>query len=270
VLYARRMAGIPPELIAFAGELADTAGAVLRRHFRSPVAVEAKGDASPVTVADRATEQAMRDAILSRYPQHGVRGEELGAVNASAEYVWVLDPIDGTRSFITGKPLFVTLIGLLRRGNAVLGAIDQPITRERWIGADGQRTTFNGVPCRVRGGASLGAATLFTTGSVSATRPTWCGEWERAALGRLVDAAHLTQYSSDGYAFGLLSSGMIDLVAECGMEPHDFCAAIPVVRGAGGVIGDWNGTPLECDRKNHVLAAASAALHTAAVARLGR
>ncbi len=258
------------ELTTFAGLLAETAGTVLRRHFRSGHAVEDKADNSPVTIADRETEQALRDAILQRYPQHGVRGEELGHINSDAEYVWVLDPIDGTRSFITGKPLFTTLIGLVHRGEAVLGVIDQPITRERWIGASGQPTTFNGTQCRVRPRAALADATLFTTGAVSATRPTWCSERERGALDRLIDGTKLTQYSTDGYAFGLLASGFADLVAECGMEPHDFCAAIPVVRGAGGVIGDWAGMPLDCGRKGHVLAAASPALLTAAAGVLQR
>ncbi len=258
------------ELTTFAGLLADAAGTVLRRHFRSTVAVEDKADNSPVTIADRETEQTLRDAILKRYPQHGVRGEELGRINSDAEYVWVLDPIDGTRSFITGKPLFTTLIGLLHQGEAVLGVIDQPITRERWVGASGQPTTFNGAPCRVRPQAVLADATLFTTGAVSATRPTWCTPEERVALGRLIDAVKLTQYSTDGYAFGLLASGFIDLVVEAGMEPHDFCAAIPIVRGAGGVMGDWAGKPLDCGRKGPVLAAATPELVTAVAGVLGR
>jgi histidinol phosphatase-like enzyme (inositol monophosphatase family) len=264
----------PPELIAFAGTLADVAGVVLRRHFRRGVRVESKADQSPVTVADRETEQALRDAILARYPQHGVRGEELGHVNPSAEYVWVLDPIDGTKSFITGKPLFTTLIGLLHRGPRgeapVLGVIDQPIMRERWLGATGTPTTFNGAPCRVQERASLQDATLFTTGAVSATRPSWCPESERAVLDHLIDDVKLTQYSTDGYAFGLLASGFIDLVAECGTEPHDFCAAIPVVLGAGGVISDWRGSTLDCGRRSHVLASCGPILHAAAVACLGR
>ena len=252
------------ELAAFAATLADASGAVLRRYFRQPYAVEAKADASPVTVADRESEQALRSAIEARFPAHGIRGEELGIVRGDAEYLWVLDPIDGTRSFITGKPLFVTLIGLVHAGRPIVGVIDQPISRERWIGAAGRATTFNGVPARTRGLTDLANAALFCTG------PEWCRAEDAAAFGRLHAGVGMTQYSADAYAFGLLASGWIDLVVECGLEPHDFVAAIAVVEGAGGVITDWSGAPLDCTRKSNVLAAANAALHTAARQRLNR
>ena len=255
------------ELLTFAGSLADASGAVLRAHFRRPFAVESKADHTPVTDADREAEAVLWAAIEARYPHHGIRGEELGQRRMDAEYVWVLDPIDGTRSFITGKPLFVTLIGLLHHGQAVAGVIDQPINGERWIGR-GAATTFNGAPVTVRDCADLAAAALYTTGPVDAFGPVWCSERDKAPLGRLIGSAGLVRYSADGYAFGLLAGGWIDLVAECGMEPHDFCAAIPVVQGAGGVITDWAGAPLDCAHQSNVLAAGSPALHGAALAQL--
>lgn len=261
---------VTQELVGFAGLLADTAGVVLRRHFRRGLAVESKCDLSPVTAADRETEAALRGAIEKRFPKHGVRGEELGSIRLDAEYVWVLDPIDGTRSFITGKPLFTTLIGLVHRGEAVLGVIDQPITRERWLGGVGVDTTLNGQPARVRSGVGLDDAALYTTGPVYEGHPTWASQPQRDALRRLIDAAGQRHYSADGYAFGLLAGGWCDVVAEAAMEPHDFCAAIPVVRGAGGVITDWDGAPLDWSRKSNVLAAASTTLHAAALVRLRR
>ena len=140
---------VPPELVAFAAKLADATGPVLRKHFRAGGAVEAKADGSPVTVADYEAEQALRRRIARTYPAHGICGEEFGTERGDAEYLWVLDPIDGTRSFVTGKPVFTTLIALLHRGAPVLGVIDQPITRERWVGARGQ-ATLNGRKLRVR------------------------------------------------------------------------------------------------------------------------
>ncbi len=253
-----------PEFAAFAATLADASGPVLRRYFRQPYTVEAKADASPVTIADRESEQALRAAIEARYPHHGIRGEELGIARGEAEHLWVLDPIDGTRSFITGKALFVTLIGLVQRGRPIVGVIDQPISRERWVGAGGLGTTFNGQPAHTRETTDLGRAALYCTG------PEWCRGEDVAAFQRLNAAVGMTQYSADAYAFGLLASGWIDLVVECGLEPHDFVATIAVIEGAGGVITDWDGAPLDCARKSNVLAAANPTLHRAAQAKLRR
>lgn len=252
------------EFAVFAATLADASGPVLRRYFRQPYAVEAKADASPVTIADRESELALRAAIEANYPHHGIRGEEFGIARGDAEYLWVLDPIDGTRSFITGKPLFVTLIGLLQAGRPIIGVIDQPISRERWVGAAGIGTTFNGQAARTRQSVDLARAALFCTGLE------WCRGGDTAAVQGLRAAVGMIHYSADGYAFGLLASGWIDLVVECGLEPHDFVAAIAVVEGAGGVITDWDGAPLDCSRKSNVLAAANPALHAAARAKLRR
>ena len=248
----------PGRFIAFANELADLAAATIRPHFRQPIAVESKADQTPVTVADRAAEAAMRRRIEAEFPAHGIIGEEFGRVREDADYLWVLDPIDGTKSFISGVPLFGTLIALLRHGRPILGVIDQPISRERWVGAAG-RTTLNGAPVRARPCPNLGAATLF-----SATLDMFRGS-EIAAFDRLRADVRLVRWSADCYAYALLATGFVDLVAEASMKPYDYAALIPVVEGAGGTISDWHGRPLTLESDGRVLAAGDAALHAAAV-----
>jgi len=166
-------------VVRLAGRLADAAGKIVMRHFRKPMAVAAKPDASPLTAADREAEAAMRGLIEKSFPAHGIVGEEIAAKNPGAEKVWVLDPIDGTQSFVTGKPLFGTLIALLDRGRPVLGLMDLPAIRERWLGIAGRPTTFNGKPVRVRACGSLKDAWLYATsphmfGSPASPRSSVC------------------------------------------------------------------------------------------------
>src|SRR5262245_6574589 len=161
------MAGsVPAELVALSQRLADAARPISSRYFRTAVAVDDKTDASPVTIADREAETAMRALLTEHVPQHGVFGEEHGAVRTDAEYVWVLDPIDGTKAFITGLPIFGTLIALLHRGVPVLGVIDQPILKERWLGVSGERSTYNGKPIQVRACADLANAYMYSTAPI--------------------------------------------------------------------------------------------------------
>jgi inositol-phosphate phosphatase/L-galactose 1-phosphate phosphatase/histidinol-phosphatase len=257
----------PPELgalTAFALDLADIAGPIVRRHFRAGGAITIKADGSPVTEADRAVEQAMRDAIRSAYPGHGILGEEFSDTAPDADWVWVLDPIDGTRSFITGKPVFATLIGLARYGKPVLGIIDQAITGERWLGVTGAVTTLNDAPARVRPCEGLGQAALYTAG------PEWFQGPDRKAFERLHHEVLITQYSADAYAFGLLASGHVDLAVECGLKPYDYWALIPVIQGAGGIITDWAGDPLTLKSSGNVLAAGDHQVHRRAIATLSR
>ncbi len=247
----------------FAARLADGAGAILREHFRRPAAVERKADGSPVTAADRAAEAAMRALIAEQYPAHGVIGEEGGAERPAARYVWVLDPIDGTQAFVTGKPSFGTLIALLEDGIPVLGVIDQPITGERWLGRRGQGTTLNGAAAGTRDCAALASAALY------ATTPHMFGGPAAAAFERLRGEVALTRYGADCYAYGLLASGFVDLVVEASLQPYDYCALVPVVEGAGGVMTDWEGRALGLDSDGRVVAAGTPALHGAALAILG-
>ncbi|MBM3517450.1 MAG: histidinol-phosphatase [Alphaproteobacteria bacterium] len=255
-------AACPPELIAFGHRLADAAGAAIRPLYRVPIAIDAKSDLSPVTAADRAAEAAMRREIATHYPAHGVVGEEFGTSRPEADYVWVLDPIDGTKSFITGKPLFGTLIGLTHRGHAVLGIMDQPISGERWVGAAGRPTTLNGAVARTRACPDLARAVLFTTAIERLP------ERSRAAFARLQGAVALTQYSADCYAVGLLAIGFADLVVEDDVQPYDYMALIPIVEGAGGLMTDWQGRSLGLTGDGSMLAAGDAASHRAAVEAL--
>ena len=248
--------------LALATDLADAAGAAIRPYFRQKLAVDDKPDLSPVTIADRAAEAAMRRLIAARFPDHGIIGEEFGPERADAEFVWVLDPIDGTKSFISGVPLFGTLIALAHRGRPIVGIIDQPISRERWIGAAGRPTTLNGAPIRCRPCASLAAATLF------ATSPDMFQGDDRAAFARVASAAKLVRFGADCYAYGLLAHGLIDLVIESGLKPYDFSAMLPVVEGAGGVASDWRGAPLTIASDGRVVVAGDRRAHAAALALL--
>jgi len=248
--------------LALAGDLADAAGEAIRPHFRQPIAVTDKPDLSPVTVADRAAEAAMRRLIIARFPQHGIIGEEYGPERADAEFVWVLDPIDGTKSFISGVPLFGTLIALARQGRPILGIIDQPISRERWIGAAGHATTFNGTAIRCRPCAALAAATVFSTS------PDMFKGADADAQGRVAKAAKLVRFGADCYAYGLLAHGFIDLVIEASLKPYDFSAMVPIVEGAGGIATDWQGKPLSLASDGRVLVAGDVGAHREALALL--
>lgn len=255
-------ASCPAELVAFAATLADAAGQVLRRYFRTPISIDDKADDSPVTIADRETEQAMRRLIAETHPGHGIFGEEEGSERVDAEWVWVLDPIDGTRAFITGKPSFGTLIALLRHGRPVLGIIDQPITGERWLGAAGRPTTLSGQPATVRSCPSLDRAYLYTTAP-----ELFVGD-DLAPWNRIHDAVKHPRYGADCYAYGLLASGFVDIVVETTMKPYDYCALVPVISGAGGRITDWRGQALGLASDGRVLAAGDARVHSQAMAVL--
>ncbi len=248
-----------PAFADVAGRLADTAARIAMKYFRRDLAVDDKTDRSPVTSADREAEAAMRDILRAAFPEHGIYGEELGKDRIDAEYVWVLDPIDGTQSFVTGKPLFGTLIALTRRGVPVLGVMDAPALNERWIGIEGRPTTFNGAPARVRGCADLGQAWLY------ATSPQMFPGGDFDAFERLRVRVRRAVYGAECYAYGLLASGHVDLVAEATMQPYDFLALAPIVAGAGGVITDWRGEPLTLGSGGRVLAAGDARIHGAAL-----
>ncbi|MEO1092352.1 MAG: histidinol-phosphatase [Pseudomonadota bacterium] len=241
--------------VAFAQRLADAAGAAIRPHFRRLAGLDLKDDDSPVTVADRAAETAMRGLISEERPDDGVLGEEFDPVAAAGDRLWVLDPIDGTRAFVAGKPTFTTLVALVIAGRPVLGIIDQPFIGERWVGQDGG-TTLNGEPITTRRGRGLAAAVI------SATAPEqFETAADRAAFGRVQRAAASLSWGGDGYAYGLVAAGALDVVVETGLKTFDYCAVAPVVAGAGGIVTDWTGQPLDLDSDGRIVAAGDAALH---------
>jgi myo-inositol-1(or 4)-monophosphatase len=256
---------IGPDLIDAAEAAADAAGAVIRPLFRSALLVEAKGDASPVTVADRGAEEAMRAVLAARFPSHGIWGEEFGADRPDAEWLWLLDPIDGTRAFVTGRPLFGSLVALLHLGRPLLGVIDQPSTGERWVGVAGQPTRF-----RSSMGGTVGCRRCPTLGlaELSCTSPDMFDAEDRAGFARLRDAVRRVTWGGDCYAYGLLALGLLDVVAEAGMQPWDWAALVPVVEGAGGRVTGWDGAPLHLESDGRVLGVGDPALLPAAVAAL--
>ncbi|KAJ8492389.1 hypothetical protein OPV22_014110 [Ensete ventricosum] len=226
--------------VEVANTVADAAGEVLRKYFRQSFEIIDKEDLSPVTIADREAEESMVSIISKSFPLHAVYGEENGwrCMEKSADYVWVLDPIDGTKSFITGKPLFGTLIALLHKGKPIIGIIDQPVLRERWVGIDGRTTTMNGREVSTRDCNKLSQAYLYTT-----SPHLFSGDAEKSFC-RVRDKVKVPLYGCDCYAYALLASGYVDLVIESGLKPYDFLSLVPVVEGAGGSITDWNGHKL--------------------------
>lgn len=225
----------PDDFSGFLDELLARSGDIIRAAWGGTVAYETKSDRSPVTEVDRGVERALRDTILGRFPDHGIIAEEFGNERADAEWVWVIDPIDGTKSFITGVPLFVTLIGLLHRGEPVLGAIDQPILRERCIG-NNHATLFNGRPTRVRPCPALRDAVVTTSGF-----ETIAGQSFEPGFSRLAASTRFTRTWGDGYGYLLLATGRVDVMAEPILAPWDLLPLIAVLRGAGAKITDTQG-----------------------------
>lgn len=257
------MIQLPENVINVAYSLADASGEVIRQHFRTRVPIDIKSDDSPVTLADRQAEEAMRALIHAHFPDHGILGEELGSEAIDAPYLWVLDPIDGTRSFIAGRPLFGTLIALLHHGIPVLGMIDQPITKERWFGVAGHATTFNAMPIHARDCKNLSQAVLSTTS------PHLFSHDNFHVFEKIRKKCKDTLYGGDCYAYGLVASGFMDMVMESGLKAHDFCAIAPIIEGAGGKVTDWHGQSLTLHSDGTMLACGNSALHAEALTWIG-
>ncbi|MGE0144893.1 MAG: inositol monophosphatase family protein [Planctomycetota bacterium] len=259
------MTATPPdglrELLAFAEELADAARGIARSHFRSHLGFDAKSDRTPVTLADRAIERTWREAIASRYPSHSILGEEESSaadfdVAARAEWTWVLDPIDGTKSFATGNPMFGCLIGLRHRGRNVLGVLDAPALGERYRAAVGLGAWHDEEPIAVRPPRSLSDAVAYCT--------TAAAMFEDAGWQELQQRIGFTQYGADCLAYAFLASGHVDLIVDRDLRPWDWCALAALVTAAGGAITDWAGAPLDLHARGDVVAASSAQLADAA------
>ncbi|WAT17305.1 inositol monophosphatase family protein [Aurantiacibacter sp. MUD11] len=236
--------------IALAHRLAEAARAEILPLFRSGLDSEAKDDATPVTLADRQAEAAMRKLIEAEFSADSIFGEEYGLKEGKSGRQWVLDPIDGTTAFLAGRPIFGTLIALVVEGFPVLGVIDQPVLGERWLGVAGQKTRFNGKIVTARACPQLGKATIATTGPHYFTVEQ--GDKFMALAGQ-TDHKRMVM-GGDCYNYACLASGQIDIVAEAGLKLHDFAALVPVVEGAGGVMSDWRGEPLHAESTGEVLA----------------
>lgn len=256
------------EFAAFAEELAAAAGRAVLEHYRRPLEVDNKargGAFDPVTVADRAAETIMRQMIANRFPGHGIAGEEFPDTDPDAEYLWVLDPIDGTKSFILGFPAWGTLIGLMHRGEPVLGVMSQPFTGELFVGFAGQ-AQYRG-PAGARGLKTRSCTTLaeamLTTTSPQLIEDEADLERYRALEGRV----RLARYGGDCYGYCMLADGQIDLVAETGLKMHDIAPLVPIITGAGGIVTDWKGGPPA--NGGRIVAAGDSVLHGAALEILG-
>lgn len=250
---------------SFMRRLADAAARETLPRFRQSAVVSNKLEAGfdPVTEADREAEQAIRALIRAEHPGHGILGEEFGAENADSRHVWVIDPIDGTRAFISGLPLWGTLVGLTEEGDAVAGMMSQPFTGELFYAdADGSHYEGPGGARRlaVRPTTSLADATMCTT------TPALFADGTRAAYDRLEASVRLARYGTDCYAYAMIAAGQVDLVVETGLQAYDIVALVPIIERAGGVITTWEGGPAE--QAGRIVAAATPELHAAAIEML--
>jgi histidinol phosphatase-like enzyme (inositol monophosphatase family) len=247
----------------FVDELAQISAEVILPFFRTQLCIQDKsvnGFFDPVTEADKAAETVMRHKIRRTFPEHGIIGEEFGDENANAEYVWVLDPIDGTKSFICGLPMWGTLIGLTRRGVPVHGLMHQPFTGERFS-SDGEMTTYRG---------PAGERTLRTSNctrldhaTISTTSPLLMTESELRQYTQVEKRVRVSRYGGDCYSYCMLAAGHLDLIIECGLKPHDVIALVPIIQGAGGVITTWQGR--DASEGGQIIASATRDLHRAAL-----
>lgn len=252
------------DLVGHAHRLADLARSEALARFREPVTLERKADLSPVTEADRGAEVAMRGYLNDAVPAHGIVGEEFGADRADASYVWILDPIDGTKAFICGRPLWGTLIGLLRDGEPWLGVIDMGALDQRYVGRPDTGTTLNGEVCRTAPTRRLADARL------GATSPDMFAGAAAEAFDALGTAVWFRIFGGDCGAYAGVADGRLELVAEADLMPYDYLPLVPVISGAGGVMTDWQGQPLRMGHETgRVLASANAELHASALEILG-
>jgi len=244
-------------LLAAAEEIAAYVGDIPMRHFRTGLAYDSKTDASPVTIADQETEARLRDIISARFPDHGIVGEEYGSTGTDREIVWVLDPIDGTKSFISGVPLFGTLVAVLYKGCVIAGVIHMPGLKEIFSGGIGLGSRFNGRPVRCRTGVALKEAFLCCNELGALVRD------EPARAERLAGAGRFLRTTVDCYPYAQLAAGWVDGVVDHGLFPYDYMATVGVVEGAGGIITDWSGAPLTMESEGRVVAAATPDIHAA-------
>lgn len=248
------------EFIAFAHHLADLSNEIAKKYFRLPNGEMAKADQSPVTKADREIEEIIRAEIEKKFPEHGIIGEEFGAQNTDAEFVWVLDPIDGTSSFIIGRPIFGTLIALTSRKKSILGIMNQPINGERWVGISGQGSWLNGKKIQTRNCTEISDAVLC------ASSPFFFKDNDAEILKRvsgLTKYQHLGGiiYGGDCYSYASLASGFVDIIFEPELKIYDYAALIPIIEMAGGIVSDWDGNDLQLQSPARLLACGNKALH---------
>lgn len=248
--------------MAVAQQALDAAGSALRAHFRSGLHASMKADASPVSDADNEVERILREHFERAFPDHGIFGEEHERTKENAPYQWVIDPIDGTRAFLAGYPLFTTLVALTYESIPILGYIDQPVLRERWCGHLGHPTTMNGEPCQASANPLVTEAVIATTSAPYFTLR------EAELFQNLAERCACQVQGGDAYAYAMLACGQIGLVVDAGLKPYDLAALSTIIQGAGGIVTDWAGQPLTLHSDGRLLAAANRSLHESALALL--
>jgi inositol-phosphate phosphatase/L-galactose 1-phosphate phosphatase/histidinol-phosphatase len=248
------------QFVKHANSFADISRTIIREEIYRPRQVTVKSDATPVTPIDQKVERALRSAIQESFPDHGIIGEEYANLDSDSDYVWVLDPIDGTMAFIAGLPTFATLIALTWRGAPILGVMDSPITEERWIGVDGVGTTLNGVTIQSRQCRSLNTAFAHTSSPLY-----FESENDVASYDRITNAVQFLVFGGGCHAFGRVAHGYIDVAFEAAHDIHDYLALVPIINNAGGIISDWQGNPLTLLSGPRFLACGDKAVHTQAL-----
>ena len=244
------------EFIVFSNFLADESSKIIKEYFRKPLTINNKEDESPVTIADKNTESKIRELIEDKYPNHGILGEEFDTKNTNSEYTWVIDPIDGTRSFIAGYKDFGTLIALLHDQKPIIGIINCPIHDERWVGANGKNTTMNGKDVRTSNIKDINKSYLSSTGLYMFENSNFKKKFEK-----IIKETKYHRFGGDCYNYGMIASGYIDIVIEDTLKTHDYMALIPVIEGAGGKITDKYGNLINLQSDGSIVVSSNETLH---------
>ena len=252
------------EYLIFANKLADAAGDTSMEYFRTSLSVNNKSDESPVTIADKNTELKIRSMIEKEYPDHGILGEEFDSINSDAEFIWVIDPIDGTRSYIAGHKDFGNLISLTQNKKPIIGIINCPAHDERWVGMKNQNTTLNKQFTKCSKVKKIEDAYLFTSGLY------FDEPHLRNALDKIINKIRYFRYGGDCYMYGMVASGLIDIVIEDTLKAHDYMALVNVIEGAGGKITDKFGNEITTDSQGSVIASANEKLHSELISLINK
>ncbi|MEM7196916.1 MAG: inositol monophosphatase family protein [Pseudomonadota bacterium] len=247
-------------------QIQDVADDCILQYFRKPFVIDEKSDASPVTIADRETERKIRAIITTRHRDDAIIGEEFPDITGSGDQ-WVIDPIDGTLSFVYGNPLFGSLIGVIRDDRVIAGGMTVPATRERWLATHDSLTLHNNSVCQTS------TCDLLKNARIAATSPQFfpaSGFDSFTRFMALADACHYLRFGGDCYLYGLLANGTLEIVCETGLKPYDILPLVPLIEQAGGIVSDWEGKPLRLSMRGDVLACANASLHCQALDIVGK